>query len=160
MKRSADDPKPPVEFTGVRGKPNVEAKAPSIRRHSLLMLGKHAFVRGDRSTVVLPHVDMDADVAAINRGEGLFDAGNRRCWINGRLYGLKSEGNIGQAYPISGDGVVPLDSPEYKTLLIFRKYNGVNERSLREIDLNPEFTADHRDKAIWLWEIREKAKQS
>jgi hypothetical protein len=102
----------------------------------------------------MPWVDVDADMDAVNRGDGYFHAGTRQTWINGRLYGMHDNGTT---YPIQGEGIIPCGRETYRALIILRKYNGVNERSDREVTMSRSITEWDRHEAGRIWRLREEA---
>jgi len=79
-------------------------------------------VAKDMNSVVLPGVDMNADVSAINSGE--VESVNGTYTVNGRTYGVHN----GTLYPMSGNGVHPLDRGAFKALGVFRTF-GMSEQT-------------------------------
>lgn len=102
-----------------------------------------------------PWVDIRADLNAINAGEGIYDPATRRIWVNGRLYGLHENGTT---FPIEGDGIIPVSRSIYKALTIIRRYNGVNDRSEREMTQDLSISQPDRDEAVRIWRLRDEAR--
>jgi hypothetical protein len=107
-----------------------------------------------QNSLIEPWVDVQADIDAINAGDGFYDPATRRVWVNGRLYGLHDSGTT---FPIEGEGIIPVNRPTFKALTILRRYNGVNAHSEHEIARDPVVGATDRDQAIRIWRLREKA---
>jgi hypothetical protein len=79
---------------------------------------RHYYSRLKKSTVIKKHnsvvekgVDIGADVAAINRGEGVLEG--KDVSINGRIYEIEATGTI---FPKSGEGVYYLNRNEMAIL--------------------------------------------
>ncbi len=107
-----------------------------------------------RNSLLEPWVDVRADLDAINAGEGDYDPATRRIWVNGRLYGMHENGTT---FPIEGDGIIQISRSIYKALTIIRRYNGVNDRSEREMTQDLSISQTDRDKSIRIWRLREEA---
>lgn len=91
--------------------------SPPLRsRHSVRDV-KQGGVKKAKNTVSEPHIDMNADVAAINRGEGTRE-GNLFT-INGRTYELSNGDHL---VPHSGSGFHNLSRGEFDALGIFNKF--------------------------------------
>jgi hypothetical protein len=60
---------------------------------------------------------MDADIAAINRGEAIRHG--QTYIVNDRIYGLDPSG---VAYPISGPGIHVLDRGAFKALGVYNRF--------------------------------------
>ncbi len=114
------------------------------RRHRLSGFAAKSLVR-DQNSLIEPWVDILADMEAINAGLGSYDSATRRVHVNRRTYGVHDNGT---AFPISGEGVIQVNRGTYKALLIMRRYNGVNDRSRFEIDINDYISTTDRDDAI------------
>lgn len=87
------------------------------------------------NSVVESWVDMDADIAAINRGEGRRDG--EHFWIHERRYFVKQDGG---SYPVAGPGVHQVSGGAYEALKLYNAY-GVSEeteRRLQRIGLSAE----------------------
>lgn len=108
----------------------------------------------DQNSLLEPWVDIQADMEAINAGLGSYDPGTQLVHVNARTYGIHESG---KAYPVSGEGIIKVNRGTYKALLIMRRYNGVNDRSRFEINLNDSISTTDRDDAIRIWRLREKA---
>jgi len=102
----------------------------------------------------MPWIDIRADIDAINAGEGFHDRGTRQTWVNGRVYGMHGDG---RTYPISGVGIINVSRGAYNALLIFRQYNGIDERAEFRISRERSIKAADRLEAIRIWRLREEA---
>lgn len=138
------------EPVGIRRVPPL-TPTPIHERHVLMRLPRSAQPR-EVNTIVLPGVDLDRDLADVMRGDCWYDSATRRIWVNGRLYGQHDDG---QLYPMQGIGLVQIDRQTFRALRTFRRYNGLTERALFEIERDPYITDDQRDRAIRLWRVRE-----
>lgn len=142
----------PRHGLGTNRAPDVFVRRPHPRHLLMSISANHKPQR--LNSVILPSVDVRADIDAINRGEGRFDPGTRQVWIHDRLYGMHDDG---RAFPKSGDGIVELSRGAFRALTILRAYNGLNEaadyRMSRELDIS----GDDRLVAIRTWRIREEA---
>ncbi|MGC4106095.1 MAG: hypothetical protein QM753_07030 [Thermomicrobiales bacterium] len=151
---SPDDEARPGGFRGVQRILPI-TPSPVHPRHILMRMPKTARAK-EANTIVLPEVDLAADFDAIKRGEGWFDGATRRVWIHRRLYGQKETGLL---FPIRGEGFIEMDRQTYTALTTFRLYNGVNARSLHQVNRDPYITDEQRDVAIGIWELREHAER-
>lgn len=97
------------------GAPRIEARAPNTR-HQLNRI-KPDTPRKAANSVILPHVDVQADVDAINLGQAERFGNDFK--VNGRVYCMESNGTL---FPRSGDGVVPMSRREYGALQVMIKY--------------------------------------
>ena len=86
-----------------KGRPYTPSSphSPPNRRHNLGSINQKTRAHGDTNTVIMPEVDVAADVAAINAGKGIRTA-NQQVHINGRIYGYHPD--TGRLFPISGKG--------------------------------------------------------
>jgi hypothetical protein len=89
---------------------------PPNKRHYIARVGQRTTAK-TLNSVVESRVDVDADIAAINRGEATRQ-GDRYA-INGRTYGVEPSG---VAYPISGPGVHLLDRGAFKALGVYNTF--------------------------------------
>ena len=144
--------RPPAGFEGIRQAPDVPAKMPHAR-HSLTGIHAGSFAK-HRNSFTEPWVDVRADIDAINRGEGYFNARNRRTWINGRIYGMHENGTT---WPESGTGVIQINRGTFNALTIIQGYNGLNERSEHQIAHEKGITIEDRELAIRIWRSRQEA---
>ena len=79
------EPNPPSWVTGIKQKPHVTIPQPAAR-HYLMRVSKSSPSRsGDKNTVILPEVDVSADMDAINRGDAIVDKERATAWVNDRL---------------------------------------------------------------------------
>jgi hypothetical protein len=145
-----EDRPPPAGFNGTRRMPDRVARRPNPR-HGLTSFGRKSQTKGENA-LLMPWVDVQDDMDAINRGEGMFDPATRQTWSHGRLYGMH---DTGRTFPMRGEGIISCERETYRALTIIRKYNGLNERSAHEIEQHPMIEDDHRDEAIRIWRIRE-----
>ncbi len=79
-------------------------------RHSLDRVNQRTVAK-DKNTVIESWVDVDADVAEINAGNGILL--NDHFIINGRIYGIKPNGTL---FPVAGDGFHFLNRAQFKAL--------------------------------------------
>lgn len=145
--------KPPWWVTGIKQKPNVEVTKPASR-HYVMQIGKGSPSRpGDRNTIIEPWVDVQADMDGLNRGDGYVDIGLANAWINGRFYGYHFD--TGVSWPILGNGFIPLDQRQYSAFKKVVEYNGLNTRSEKYLQNDPNLTDPDRDLIRRIWRIRE-----
>lgn len=104
------------------GAPRIEARVPHDR-HMLNRITARMQKKGLNS-VILPHVDVQADVDAINLGQA--ERVDSDFKINGRVYGIESNGTL---FPRSGDGIVQLDRGSYWALQTMIAHAGDPERT-------------------------------
>ncbi|MEX1157957.1 MAG: hypothetical protein WEC79_03380, partial [Thermomicrobiales bacterium] len=93
----------------IDGKPSRPLRRPD-RRHYLRRISTSSMAK-ERNTVILPSVDVDSDVRAINEGRGIREGNTIH--VNGRLYGIKPTAVL---HPISVTGFVSLDRGAYKAV--------------------------------------------
>ncbi len=147
---------PPDCFTGTPGTLPVTVQAPNSR-HDIMRVSSRS--RGEaENTMIEPWVDVDADLAAINTGLGLYDKETSRVWVNGRLYGFYP--HSGTVWPIEGEGLIPTTQIQHFALRTLVRYNGINERSERELTSNPDLTDADREHVYRLWRMREDGKKT
>lgn len=103
----------PSPFNGVD---LADMKAP-VRRHDGTKVTQKSPAK-DQNTIYGPGVDVNADVAAIRRGEATRSG--ETLSVNGRNYGVHPE--TGRLYPKSGDGLFELDRGAYKALGVLNKF--------------------------------------
>lgn len=149
----SDQRRPPAHVKGTRRAPDVTATWPNAR-HGVTTFNAGSWNRKQNS-LIEPRVDVGADLDAINAGTGAYDPATRRIWVNGRLYGVHENGTT---FPIEGDGIIQVSRSIYKALTIIRRYNGVNERSEREIGQDLSISQADRDESVRIWRLREKAR--
>ncbi len=99
------------------------------------------------NTIILPNVNVANDVASINSGSATLAAGIFT--INGRRYGYHGTNQPGvrRLYPVDGTDLRPMSKNEYKVFTIFKKYGGINQDSLHEINSNPAFSQSDINRA-------------
>jgi hypothetical protein len=128
--------------------PSPAVKAPADRHFYNKI--KQTSVAKDVNTVILPSVDVAGDVEAINAGKavaGKTADGVATYTVNGRTYGVEPNGTL---YPISGEGLFPLDRGEYKVLSVYRKFLGDTPEAndvLNKMGATPE----QRAAALKVW---------
>jgi hypothetical protein len=98
------------------------------RRHYAALVTAKSVRRSDDNTVIMPWVDVQADVQAIAEGRAVRD-GNAFT-VNGRTYVLKERGRL---FPRDGDGFYRLTRSTYRALSLY------NDRSL---DSDPDTMLD------------------
>lgn len=108
---------------------------------------RHGAHHKPMNTVAESWVDMNADIEAINRGEGVRDGSNWR--VNGRLYGV--HGDKKGSFPIEGPGLHQLDRLSYKALMWSNRLGLTPEAEAKiaQERIGPE----QRDKARALYEL-------
>ena len=121
----------------------LQFSPPLKSRHSIRNV-KQGGVKKNRNTVAEPHVDMNADVAAINRGEGVRD-GNLFT-VNGRTYELFDDHLV----PHSGPGFHTLNRGEFDALGVFNKLG--DTPGAREIAVKVAGEAG-ANKALEVWRL-------
>lgn len=100
----------------MRMAPPQTARQPNPR-HGLATFAASSRIREENS-IILPEVDVQADMDAINQGEGMYDASKRQVWVNSRLYGMHEDGTT---YPMHGEGIVRASRGVYNALKIIRR---------------------------------------
>lgn len=147
---------PPAGVTASRQKPPVTVAMPNAR-HFPHTFGRRIFThggKGSKTTVFEPWVDVQADVDAINRGEGFVDTEKATIWINGRTYGYHSDrGSKSRLFPKEGVGTIQLLDKHVRALEKVIAYNGLNERSERFLQLSPHLAEDDRELIRRVWRI-------
>ncbi|MEE4541101.1 hypothetical protein V2S66_03845 [Streptomyces sp. V4-01] len=101
---------------GARNIPKIPAGQPNDR-HMLDRI-RPKMPRKDANSVVLPHVDVAADIDGINAGQAVRKGNDYE--INGRTYRVEG----GHAYPVSGDGIVEMDRGSYRALQLLIQAGG------------------------------------
>ncbi|MGB3327342.1 MAG: minor capsid protein [Thermomicrobiales bacterium] len=146
-------PKPPAHVTGKRQVPNVTVKPPASRHYIMQVSPASPSRSGNRNTVIEPWVDVQADIDAINRGEGIVDHGRANAWVNGRLYGYYAD--RGTAWPISGDGFITMDQKQYSAFRQIVENDGLGPESEVFLERSRQLTDDDRELVRRIWRIRE-----
>lgn len=136
--RVGDEPK-------LRLLPPVQVRRPNDR-HFLHRIRPSTQIKR-RNDLIAPWVDVADDVRAINLGGGRWE-GRHLVEINERVYGVHENGTL---FPVSGPGIVNINRGTYAALLIFGRYNGINDDAERQIARELGVTADDREEAIRLW---------
>ncbi|THV42988.1 hypothetical protein [Glycomyces buryatensis] len=104
-------PSPPVAPGKVEG-PLKSITPTEISKRHILSKIKRGTPSDVKNTVILPHVDAEADLAAIKNNQGKWLGGNKY-EVNGRIWGLEGSGAI---YPVRGDGLVEMNKLQYEAL--------------------------------------------
>lgn len=105
----------------------------------------------NRNTLILPGIDVQADVRAINEGQaerrGMFFV------INGRVYGQEPTGRL---FPDHGDGFIFLGRPAMQALKILARYNGPTPQAEFQFSMDPNITPTVVEAALAAWRRRKK----
>lgn len=104
----------------------------------------------EKNTIVLPHVDTDADVTAIKTGEARHLRDNLY-EIRGRIYGLETPS--GTVYPVKGEGFIEMDKLQFAAFKGLSAYDG--DRSAAERD--PKIARFRRHMTDETWEYARSA---
>ena len=119
----------PADATG-RLKPAASvpnALAPLTNRHNASRINKDSAPK-TKNTVILPGIDVQADLQAIREGRAMRDG--PYYVVNGRYYGIH-EG--GRTYPVQGPGLMTLDRGAFRALGI---YNSLGDTPAAEQQLD------------------------
>ena len=128
-------------------RPNPAVRAPA-NRHFYRKITQSSVAK-PKNTVILPSVDVAADVEEINAGKavsGRTAEGVPTYTVNGRTYGVKPNGTLS---PIAGDGLVTLDRAGYKALSVYKKFGDTPVAS--DILNKMGATAEQRAAALKVW---------
>lgn len=126
--------------------PRVPARWPA-RRHVLVSFTPRTWAK-ERTTFILPSIDIQADVDAINAGRAAYDRTRQQYTINGRVWEQESNGTL---FPVIGDGFFgPVGRGVIAAMRAYWRYNGINDRAEHEIDMQA-ISADDREQARFLW---------
>lgn len=120
-----------------------EPVRPPHPRHWIRAVNQRSVAKAVNS-VIESWVDVEEDVAAINRREAVR-RGNTHI-VNGRTYGVKPTGRL---YPIAGAGIHQLSRGAYKALGVYNVF-GLSARALQILDALG-IVADERAKALAAW---------
>jgi hypothetical protein len=107
--------------------PPRPVSSPNRDRHRITRVNQRTRARAANS-VVESWVDMDGDVAAINRGEAARSGDTYL--ISGRTYRVKPDG---KAFPVSGVGVHQLDRGGFRALGVYNVH-GVTDFAEQILD--------------------------
>lgn len=116
----APQARPPLSATGAteqaaRKIPGPAAhgiRPPTPSRHLLARIGRSTRL-ANKNTVILPGVDVDADLEAIRTGRAHWNTDTNRYEINGRTWGVEENGTV---FPASGPGLAELTRSQLKAL--------------------------------------------
>jgi hypothetical protein len=121
---------------------------PNMKRHDIDRITPKSHAQKVNS-VVDPDVDMAADIAAIQRGEGTWNPATNEYEINGRTYKVEDTGVDGlRTYPTGGEGVHNLTQLEYRLLQSMIKNNGDLEAAWQQNYRNPNVTDERWNAAL------------
>ena len=124
--------------------PPRPARAPHWR-HRPAKVTQRSYAK-ERNAVIESWVDVQGDIDAINRGEGVRQGDIYV--INGRTYRVKQ---TGVAYPISGPGIHPLGRGASKALGIYDIF-GMTDRAEEILDAM-EVRPEERAAARVIWQV-------
>lgn len=113
-------------------------------RHTLAKVGQKTVAK-DENTVIESSVDVQADIDAINRGEGVRRGDAYE--INGRTYRLTGEGHT---YPLQGEGFHRLDRQAFKALRVYNQFGNTARAAAYLAAMNT--TPDQRASALRAWQ--------
>jgi hypothetical protein len=97
-------------------------KPPNASRHVIDQIPYRPYKVTDINTIIEPWVDVEADVAAINRGAATY--ANERYTINGRVYGVHAGRRL---FPVSGAGFIQLSRTAYRILGVYNQFGDTPE---------------------------------
>lgn len=97
------------------------------------------------NSVIEPWVDINEDVAAINRGEAQRQG--ETYTVHGRTYRLKPSGTL---YPVSGVGIHPLRRGAFNALGVYNQF-GLSPRAEELLD-TMKVNKSERDAARIAWQ--------
>jgi hypothetical protein len=103
---AGDSPSP------VRGPARHGIRPPTPGRHRLARIGRSS-QPAEKNTVILPSVDVESDLEAIRTGRAHWNAATSRYEVNGRTWGVESNGTV---FPASGPGLEELSRSQFKAL--------------------------------------------
>jgi hypothetical protein len=123
---------------------------PPVFRHYVNRINRR-IKPADKTTLMAPSVNVAEDLAAIREGRAARDG--EYYIVNGRTR-FHEEG--GRVFPISGEGFIgPVGRGVLHALKAYARYNGINDRSEHEIDMNPAVSGSDREEARRIWNLRE-----
>lgn len=106
-------------------------------RHELNGMGRKCPAKS-QNTIVMPGVDLDADLLVIQEGRATWNQTTQRYELpNGRVYGVKANGTL---FPEFGPGFRDLTRGEYQALQQFIAASGDLERAREAMARNPFIT--------------------
>lgn len=124
--------------------PGISARRPA-RRHLLISFTPRTWAK-ERSTFVLPHVDIRADIDAIHARRDLYDHQTRQLAMNGRIMERESNGNV---FPVAGEDFYRPAGRDVAAMRAHWRYNGIEDRAEYEISTQA-ISAAERDQARFL----------
>ncbi|GAB6902872.1 hypothetical protein [Kineosporia succinea] len=129
----------------VRGPAAREPARAPHPRHFLSRITSKS-VRKNVNTVILPQVDVEADVAAIRNGTAPWDpASQRYVTSTGRRYAMKEQGTL---FPESGPGLEQLSRAEFQALQTYIQFADDRAHAERTMDHNRLLTPEVRRRAL------------
>lgn len=124
----------------VRGPARDKPVRPPNSRHELDRIDGNSVAKSE-NTVILPHVDIQADLDAIADGKATWDHAKSEFHVGNRIYKVK-KGN--RLYPVRGEGLIEMSRPQYKALRALIAAGG-DKAKVRQNDLRSE----HISPADW-----------
>ncbi|GAB3660615.1 hypothetical protein GCM10028833_40130 [Glycomyces tarimensis] len=121
----------------VQGPAGNGIRPPHANRHLLTRISDQSRAKA-QNTVILPAVDVDADLESIRNGRARWHPSTGRYEINGRFWGVKANGTV---FPESGEGFERLTRNQYKALKALVECGGDMERRPKELARDPRISA-------------------
>jgi hypothetical protein len=122
-------------------------------RHFLNRIRANTLVKAN-TTLIPPDLEaiVQAELDAIERGQGTRSLGNRITVESGRTY--VDEGN-GTYFPADGPDLIgPVERGVMRALCVLARYNGPNESSFRQLGMERGVRQEDIDDAARLWSLR------
>lgn len=145
---------PPAGF--LPGRPPKEARRPADKHFTALVRSDSVVGGKGFITMIDPSVDVQADIDAINRGEGFYHRETGRIWINERLYGTHTDHRRGTLYPVSGSGFFVISTLQHYALRRYLEFGGIMPEADAELARVRGITEDDLNVARELWRTRQK----
>jgi hypothetical protein len=105
--------------------------------------------------MVLPGVDVEAEIEQINRGKGI-SLGNNRWRINGRVYVDKGDGST---FPETGDGIISPSRRDLIALQYLIRSGGSMDDLVKRTNKDPNFDDTIRVSAMDLYTVWKEARE-
>lgn len=145
--QSRTEQRSPEDHDREANTPPLPLRLPNRNHHVARLVRQRTPTRSDINSVVESWVDMRADIAAINRGEGIRH-GNDYV-VNGRRYRNKSEATDARTYPVDGIGVHSLTRGEYNALKLYNELG--DSPRLDHIFAKMRTSTEDRARAYSIW---------